>query len=275
MGQSHGVESGGEGEGDKVSDTSPLNSLPEGCISNIISFTSPQDACVLATVSKTFERGVNSDIVWDKFLPPNYEYVVPRSGDSSSKKEHYFALCDNPVLIDDGKKSLWLEKASGKRCIMIPAMDLNIAWADDLRYWHWILIPEARFGIVAELLEVWWFDIRGKTNTRFLSPGTHYSAYIVFKKLDNFTGFKNVAMEAEIELLGEEPSRRSIYFDETVNGNLVKPEERQDGWMEAELGKFFNEGLHSDEINMRVFESSSHKHGLIILGIEIRPAKLH
>lgn len=135
-----------------------------------------------------------------------------------------------------------------------------------------------RFGIVAELICVWWFDIRGKTNTRFLSPGTRYSAYIVFKKLANCDGFEDVVMEAEIKMLGEEHFRRFICFDESMDGgrrNVVKPEKRQDGWMEVELGEFFNEGLHSDEINMRVFESRYLKNGLIILGIEIRPSKIH
>ncbi|KAL1218396.1 F-box protein PP2-B10 [Cardamine amara subsp. amara] len=277
MGQTHGVESGGEGFGDKVSDPSPLNSLPVDCISNIISFTSPQDACVLALVSKTFESAVKSDNLWEKFLPADYEYLVPRSRDFKSKKELYFALCDNHVLIDNGKSRLWLEKASGKRCIMLPAMDLIIAWVDNLHYWHWILIPEARFGRVAVLLSVCWFDICGKTNTRFLSPGTRYTAYIVFKKLDNCKGFEDKAVEAVIEIVGEEPYERIIYLDEAIERNIVKPEKRQDGWMEVELGEFFNEGLHSDEINIRVLASDKlkWKRGLIILGIEIRPAKIH
>jgi len=84
--------------------TSPFDVLPEDCISNIISFTSPRDACVAASVSKTFESAVSSDCVWDKFLPPEYESLVSRSRVFASKKELYFALCHNPVLIEDGKK---------------------------------------------------------------------------------------------------------------------------------------------------------------------------
>ncbi|OAP07817.1 hypothetical protein AXX17_AT2G01380 [Arabidopsis thaliana] len=51
------------------SESSPFDFLPEDCISYIISFTNPRVACVAATVSKTFESAVKSDITWEKFLP--------------------------------------------------------------------------------------------------------------------------------------------------------------------------------------------------------------
>ncbi|CAL9241819.1 unnamed protein product [Arabidopsis halleri] len=293
MGQSHGVECRGEGGGEIVSDSSPFSLLPEHCISDIISFTSPLEACVVASVSRTFESAAKSDTVWDKFLPPDYESLVPRSRDFSSKKEFYFALCENPILIDDpvlidnGKMSLWLERASGKRCIMLLAMNLSVTWGNSPEHWQWISVPEARFGIVPELIKVCWFHIDGKMNTRVLSPGTRYSAYIVFKKEDDCYGFEDVAIEAAVGVVGQEPTRRSICFDEALDGksfrrergrsNLVKPEERKDGWMEIELGEFFNEGdMFTDEIEIKVSEIKelNWKRGLIILGIEIRPTKI-
>lgn len=87
-----------------TSESSPFDSLPEDCIANIISFTNPRDACVAATVSKTFESAVKSDIIWEKFLPAEYESLIPPSRSFSSKKELYFSLCNDPVLIDDDKK---------------------------------------------------------------------------------------------------------------------------------------------------------------------------
>lgn len=98
MGQNHG---GGE---IVFPGPSPFDGLPEDCISNIISFTSPRDACVAASVSKTFESAVNSDNVWEKFLPPDYSSLIPPSRVFASKKDLYLALCHNPVLIEDGKK---------------------------------------------------------------------------------------------------------------------------------------------------------------------------
>jgi len=87
-----------------VSEFSPFDSLPEVCISLIISFTSPRDACVVALVSKTFESAANSNIAWEKFIPPEYPSMVRGSQYYTSKKELFFDLCHNSLLIDDGEK---------------------------------------------------------------------------------------------------------------------------------------------------------------------------
>ncbi|CAN8272702.1 unnamed protein product [Cochlearia groenlandica] len=267
-----------------------LGTLPEDCISKIVSFTCPKDACIVSSVSKTFESAAKSDIVWDKFLPHDHAFFVPPSRRFSSKKDLYFSLCNQPLLIEDGNMSLWLEKAKGKKCIMLSSMKMSIIWGDTPRYWRWIQIPEARFEKVAELLDVCWFEIRGKTNSRFLSPRTRYAAYIVFKKvLDQCYGFEDVAIEAEVGVVGKEVSRRLICFDAGVDDQqilrrggvsdvVVKPLEREDGWMEIEIGEFFNEGgIGCDnEIEMSALETRqlNWKCGLIIQGIEIRPAKI-
>ncbi|KAJ0240453.1 putative F-box protein PP2-B6 [Hirschfeldia incana] len=283
MAKNHGVESSGEGRGKIVSDlSSPFDSFPEDCISKIVSFTSPRDACVAATVSKAFEYAAKSDVVWEKFLPLEYASLVPSSRHFSSKKELYFALCDEPVLIDDGTKSFWLEKASGKRCIMLSAMNISIIWGDTPQYWQWITIPEARFKSVAKLRHVCWFEIRGRVKTRVLSPITRYSAYLVFKKTDSCYGFDDVAVEAGVGVVGHEASTRTICFEMDVDNerdmSWIYPEEREDGWMEVGLGEFFNgeELMNGEEIEMSVLETRDlgWKRGLIIQGIEIRPAKI-
>lgn len=105
MAETRSVESKDEGGGEiSVSDWSPFDTLTEDCISNIVSFTSPRDACVFAAVSKTFESAVKSDIIWEKFLPSEYLSMIPPSLASSSKMKIYFYLCNDPVLIEDGKK---------------------------------------------------------------------------------------------------------------------------------------------------------------------------
>lgn len=80
--------------------------LPEGCVSDILFFTSPKDAAISSAVSRGFNSATESDLLWGKFLPDDYEdissrYVSPRI--CSSKKELYFSLCDSPVLMDGGK----------------------------------------------------------------------------------------------------------------------------------------------------------------------------
>ncbi|KAF8117021.1 hypothetical protein N665_0012s0036 [Sinapis alba] len=244
----HSVGSKGEGGGEiNVADWSPFNTLPEDCISNIVSFTSPRDACVFAAVSKTFESAVKSDIIWEKFLPPEYTSMIPPSLASSSKMVIYFSLCNNPVLIEDGKKCVWLEKTSGKRCIMLSGESLYIKWINDTHCWDWITSPGSRFEKVAKVNDVCWFEIRGTINTHELSPRTRYSSYIVFKE-----GFKDLPIEAGVGVVGKQVSTRFFCFDVGAVGQFLKrgrrkwyfekPKEREDGWREIELGRFFNKG---------------------------------
>lgn len=98
-----------------------LQNLPEGCIANVVSLTTPRDACRLSLVSRSFKSASESDAVWDRFIPPETHTILslqsPSSSVSSSpsspsstsnsksksKKELYLTLCDNPILIEQGK----------------------------------------------------------------------------------------------------------------------------------------------------------------------------
>uniref|UniRef100_A0A1J3HT60 Putative F-box protein PP2-B2 n=1 Tax=Noccaea caerulescens TaxID=107243 RepID=A0A1J3HT60_NOCCA len=288
MGQKHGVESrveatrcGGGGEIISFTGPSPFDLLPEDCISNIISFTSPRDACVAACVSKTFESAVNSDSVWEKFLPLDYASLIPQSRVFTSKKELYIFLCDDPRLIEDGKKSFWLEKASGKKCIMVSSKEVWITWGSSPQYWQWITIPESRFEKIAELLNVCWFEVRAGLHTRYLSPQTRYSVYIVFKTKNRCPGLGDIPVEVSVGLVGQESSQKLIYFVGPVDRrrdrerrDVARPEERRDGWMEAELGEFYNEACCDDtSVSVVEIKSPYWKRGLIIQGIEFRPTK--
>ncbi|ESR41782.1 hypothetical protein CICLE_v100122622mg, partial [Citrus x clementina] len=75
--------------------------LPEGCIANVISLTTPRDACRLSSVSTVFKSAAESDAVWERFLPPDYPTLLSDAASSSSsssslhfssKKELYFSL---------------------------------------------------------------------------------------------------------------------------------------------------------------------------------------
>ncbi|XP_059287305.1 F-box protein SKIP3-like [Lycium ferocissimum] len=81
-------------------------SLPEGCISEILSLRLLKDVARSSTVSQTFMSATESDIVWEKFLPSDYEDIIPRLDSfmvSDSKKELYFSLSNSPILLDGGK----------------------------------------------------------------------------------------------------------------------------------------------------------------------------
>ncbi|XP_010527859.1 PREDICTED: F-box protein PP2-B1 [Tarenaya hassleriana] len=301
MAQIHGGDDDGDGTndgGEVVTGESYFHVMPEDSVSCIISFTTPRDACVVSSVSKMFKSAAQSDVVWERFLPSDYSSLVPQSLVFSSKKELYLALSDNPVLIDDGKKSFWLEKPTGKKCYMISALDLTIIWGGTPSYWQWISVPESRFERVAELLNVCWLEIRGKIGAGMLSLGTLYSIYFVFKTTDRWYGFDKVPVEAGVGVVGSEASsHRLICFDagrggsflrrrlrpwihprvsreeEERSNGLVEPKERGDGWMEVELGEFFNNGNGDEIVAINVLETKggNWKSGLIVQGIEIRP----
>lgn len=102
-------------EGEEFPNVDFFDLLPEGCIADAVSHTSPVDACRLALVASSFRSAAESDSVWERFLPSDYQELIARSvdcGDScrkippsfASKKELYLYLSDNPLIIDGGAK---------------------------------------------------------------------------------------------------------------------------------------------------------------------------
>ena len=196
-----------------------FHDLPEGCIENVLTFTTPRDVARLALVSSTFRSAAHSDSVWDRFLPSDYRSILSQSDlDDSlsllSKKDLYLYLCQKPILIDDGKKSFQLDKIDGKKCYMLSPRSLFIVWGDTPRYWRWISLPDSRFSEVAELVSVCWFEIRGWINTSMLSAKTLYGAYLVFKpSAGGSYGFEYQPVEASIVIAGGDAVERSVFLD--------------------------------------------------------------
>lgn len=84
----------------------PFTVLPEGCISEIISFTTPIDTIRSSIISRGFKFAAESDVVWDKFLPSDHQHIVSRSISPvifDNKKGLYFRLSESPILLDEGK----------------------------------------------------------------------------------------------------------------------------------------------------------------------------
>ncbi|XP_062010957.1 F-box protein PP2-B10-like [Rosa rugosa] len=284
-----------------------LQALPEGCIANIISFTTPRDACRLSSLSRIFMSAAESDTIWFKFIPPEiHSPLSPLYCLSKSKKELYLALCDSPALIDEGKMSLSLDKWSGKKCYMISARSLQIIWSDTPQYWRWISFPDTRFEEVAELLGVWWLEISGKIDRRMMSPSTLYKAYLVYRLTAMSYGFECQSVEVTV---GGESNKRIVFLEDAgrikkrsvywthflgLHAALVQaqsssqpreielarqyPKERADGWLEIELGEFFCEGGEEEdgELEMTCSEINGAfaKGGLIVQGIEVRPNRI-
>ncbi|KAH7521800.1 hypothetical protein FEM48_Zijuj07G0070700 [Ziziphus jujuba var. spinosa] len=267
-----------------------ITKLPEECISQIISLTSPRDASRSALVCALFRSAMDSDLVWRKFLPHDYHQILSNSSlqpslmDSLSMKQLFFHLSHHPVLVDDGNMSFAIEKNSGKKCYMMGARRLTIIWGSSPQYWHWISLPaSSRFSEVAELRHVWWFEMKGRIETNILSPQTTYAVYFVYKLRRHRYRFHEkpvtvqVNFEGDEEIHGEGYGRREVLLgppkNKIKNMQQLCGAYRGDGWMEVELGEFFNDGgenhgvliLNLMEINAAV------KYGIIVEGIELRP----
>ncbi|MCH90741.1 F-box protein PP2-B1 [Trifolium medium] len=178
-------------------------------------------------------------------------------------------------------QSFQLERNSGKKCYMLSARSLAIVWGDDTHYWNWIAMPDSRFPEVAFLRFVWWLEIRGMINKLALSKNTRYAAYLVFK-MQCGLGFENTPVELSVGVEGGLQSTKNVclypngefkvYIRRSLR-SLPRPSVRSDGWLEIEMGEFFNSELEDEEIHMSVIEikSGTMKERFSLEGIEVRP----
>ncbi|OIT22149.1 f-box protein pp2-b10, partial [Nicotiana attenuata] len=176
--------------------------------------------------------------------------------------------------------TFWVDKTSGKKCYLLSARRLVISFSDIQLFWEWISDTDSRFPDVAFPNTIDLLDIRGKIGTRALSPRTNYAAYLVFKTSERYhvlestnamVRFVNQESEDEAEkrattvILAERAPRH-------IKGKL--PEKRTDGWLEVEIGSFYNgEGDDNGDVQAWLLDSRPfHANcGLIIERLEFRP----
>ncbi|KAH7521798.1 hypothetical protein FEM48_Zijuj07G0070500 [Ziziphus jujuba var. spinosa] len=203
--------------------------------------------------------------------------------DSLSTKQLFLHLSHHPALVDDGNMMYrWLDM----KCYMIGARSrsLLIVWACTPSYWQWMSLPAlSRFSEVAELNHVWWFEIKGRIETNILSPQTNYAVYFVYKlKQDGFWFYGEsvtvqVNFEGDEEIHGKGYGSREVLLGppENKNKNMQQPcgAYREDGWMEVELGEFFNDGEENHGVlTLNLMDiNPTEKYGIIVEGIELRP----
>ncbi|XP_059287052.1 F-box protein PP2-B10-like isoform X1 [Lycium ferocissimum] len=159
---------------------------------------------------------------------------------------------------------------------MVAARELGIAWGNTPQYWEWLSHPDSRFSEVATLKWVCWLDIRGKIETQMLSKRTKYVAYLVFKLEDRYHGLGNanaVVRFVDSETDNEAEQRASVVRLSGRGPRATLPLRRDDGWMEIELGNFFNDTAEDGVVDARLMEIRhlGGKSGLIVQGMEFRP----
>ncbi|GAU50095.1 hypothetical protein TSUD_28830 [Trifolium subterraneum] len=222
-----------------------IQDLPEDCIADILSRTTPVDTCRFSVISKTFRSAADSDVVWNRFLPSNsnlIDSIISRSPSLTNiptKKALYLALSDRPVIM--GHDSLKLLSFVNR--------------------------------------DVCWLEIRGMIKTIVLSPNTQYAAYVVFKLIES-RGFQDGPVELSVVAEGGHSRTRDVCLDPNVEGmlhprveGLQRPSVRTDGWLEIEMGELFNPSIENEEVQMNLMEIQSNwwKSGLLLEGIEVRP----
>ncbi|WMV45781.1 hypothetical protein MTR67_039166 [Solanum verrucosum] len=117
-----------------------FESLLEGCKFEIISKITPAYAVRSIILSKGFKFVGESDEIWRRFLPHDYQEIIDRSVFPlvcNTKKELFFQLCDSHILLDGDKLSIFLHKHSGKKSFMIPSRELIMLDSDDAFSWQW------------------------------------------------------------------------------------------------------------------------------------------
>lgn len=146
----------------------------------------------------------------------------------------------------------------------------------------------SRFAEVAELITTWWLEITARISTRMLSPKTTYTAHLILNFANRAYGLDVLPSEVSIEVGNRQVMRGTILLRRPEDGRKQPseriymgeeervPRERGDGWLEIELGEFFNDGLDDrEDVRMSVKEVKGVqlKGGLIVEGIELRPWK--
>ncbi|KAL1828400.1 hypothetical protein DCAR_0207606 [Daucus carota subsp. sativus] len=155
-----------------------LGDLPESCVASVLEYMDPQEICKVAVLNRAFRGASYADFVWESKLPLNYESLIQKLFDkfpeNLCKKDIYACLC-RPNSFDGGTKKAWLDKRSGKICLMISSYGLAITGIDDRRYWNRIPTTESRFRSIAYLQQTWWFEVNGEVEFPF--PVGSYSLF--------------------------------------------------------------------------------------------------
>ncbi|KAL2896278.1 putative F-box protein PP2-B12 [Bienertia sinuspersici] len=273
-----------------------ITDLPEGCISHILTLTSPVDVLRSSVVSKQFLSASESDVVWIKFLPSNVDDIVSQSSSSSStilqrltsKKKQFLYLCSSHMFFNNDTQSFALNKWSGKKCYMLGARALDIVWGNTPQYWIWRSLPESRFPEIAGLLIVWWLLIEVRIKPTILTQNTTYGAYFVYKiNVDENHGFDLTPVKTSVyEFMDEDGSEdphpdsvpcKCFYLKDprTTVPREELPNARDDGWMEIEMGRYYVNDCVDERVWLKMrlaeIEQLHSKMGLIVEGIELRP----
>ncbi|XP_021839009.2 F-box protein PP2-B11-like [Spinacia oleracea] len=270
-----------------------LLDLPEGCLSQILSLTTP--SCVLrcSVVCKNLYYIANSGLVWKKLVPSDFHPLVERSSTTSpSVKYLVLLLCRSFILLEDGNMSFSLDEWTGKKSYMIGARRLIFASGDVFGCWRGKPPkPKSRFLEVAELIGVNELHITGRIRAQLLSPNTTYRMYFSFMLEATSYGFDVYPIRVFLSRIdtngayvrGNYTSKTFYLKARPIHGEMYDDAEVEDTidcdiignkWIKIDMGKYFNgvdDNVDVLEMTLMGTEIGLHKSGLVVHGIEIVP----
>ncbi|KAK3441575.1 hypothetical protein EUGRSUZ_B01901 [Eucalyptus grandis] len=228
-----------------------------------------------------------------------------------SSTEH----CVSTILaLTSPEDSFKLEKSSGKISYVISARELSVARRDVPMYWTWKFLPDSRFVTSLIIISHWLNTKYSKKNIVFhvdfgkwrsseqqigwrskakcpqqcYPSNTLYEAYLIMKISHRAYGLD--VMPASIELKSQAVFKSTAILQQGHQGSIKKqgsgiegeekvPMEREDGWMEVELGEFFNGGGDGDhhevvKVSFKEVKGYQLEGGLVIEGIGVRPKRI-
>ncbi|XP_057843104.2 F-box protein At2g02240 [Cryptomeria japonica] len=267
-----------------------MKEVPENCISEILSFTTPRDACRLAAVSKLFRSAASSDSLWDKWLPTHYAQILANSVSPitySSKKQLYFHLCQS-IFLNGGTQRFWLQRPTGKVCSMLSSREFSIVWGDDERYWGWSPgeVANSSFKEVADVKMVGKFEVKSRFDCRLLSPNTDYSLSFLIKLGPHSRGWNNLPLKFNITTAeGDEMKSGRLLMDREgaridLNLTIAPLNYLSDGWIEVVAGEFTAKAYTDSEMpnyiefSMKEVDSVRWKSELFFDGVRIQPTSV-
>ncbi|KAK4406090.1 F-box protein PP2-B5 [Sesamum angolense] len=183
---------------------------------------------------------------WKTMLPPDKHEAVWRSA----------------------SLSFFLDPGTGKNCFTLGVEKLVFL----PERWEMKSHPKSRFAEVAVPRYSWGLDVRGRINTRMLSPETLYEAYLVFELADKGTKMEYFARarvrnffrgrELDIDRPGRQ--EKMVSFQPSRG--------RDDGWMEIQLGCFYVDHGLKGEVEARLLDIN-YRMDIVVEGIEFRPMR--
>lgn len=227
-------------------------------------------------------------------MPSDYNEILSRLVSPirfKSKKELFMRL-SSPLHVDGGRKLFWLDRFTGKKCYMLSARELSIAWGHNPLAWSWTPLLPSRFPEVVELVTTWWLEIKGRINSHMLSPNTIYMSYLIVRFSNRAYGLDTLPSVVTVESNHHQQSVGTVYLRPEakislwdhlgffkliglprsrgyIGENKGISCERADGWFEIELGEFYNCGNDGVvRMSLRETEGAHLKSGLIVEGTD-------